>query len=131
MIITNTIRSAQAAICVFDVTNEESFHRISAWLKDLKSHANANVVVCIAGNKSDKAAAFNLDLCKQYAESVGAVYLPTSALTGDGVNEIFNKMAEQVVALRLENGTIKVNAEDNDLVKLTSKAKETRKSGCC
>ena len=122
-------RYAQAAICVFDLTNEESFHRISAWLKDLKAHAHPNVVVCIAGNKCDKPSSFNSSLCEQYAESVGAHYLKTSALTGENVDAIFGAMAKKVVALAVENGTIK-KAEPSDMLKLT-KAKDTKRSGGC
>ena len=39
---------------VFDVTNEDTFHRVLSWLRDLKAHADPNVVICIAGNKCDK-----------------------------------------------------------------------------
>jgi small GTP-binding protein len=124
-------RHAKAAICVFDVTNEESFHRVTAWLKDLKSHADPNVVVCIAGNKCDKPAGFNLALCQQYAESVGSNFFKTSALTGEGVDACFNKLTSEVVAVCRANGQIS-EAKESDLVKLTSKARETEKrGGCC
>jgi GTPase SAR1 family protein len=53
-------RGAKAAICVFDVTNEESFHRVASWLRDLKAHADQNVVICLAGNKCDKPETFDL-----------------------------------------------------------------------
>jgi Ras-related protein Rab-21 len=123
-------RAAQAAICVFDVTNEESFHRIGSWLKVLKVHANPNVVVFIAGNKCDKEATFDLDLAKQYAESVGAGYLPTSALRGDNVDSIFGKMAMEVVRVYREKGIIQ-EAKPSDLVKLQAKSKERGKGGGC
>ena len=43
-------RGAKAAVCVFDVTNESSYERVITWLRDLKIHADPNIVVCIAGN---------------------------------------------------------------------------------
>ena len=42
-------RGAKAAVCVFDVTNESSYERVITWLRDLKIHADPNIVVCIAG----------------------------------------------------------------------------------
>ena len=124
-------KQAKAAVCVFDVTNEESFHRVSSWLKDLKTHADPNVVVCIAGNKCDKPASFNLALCEQFAESVGSTFFKTSAITGEGVDECFTKLAKDVVAVCRENGLI-TDAKNSDVVKLTMKSKEKeKKSGCC
>jgi len=125
-------RQAKAAVCVFDVTNEESFHRVSAWLKDLKSHADPNVVVCLAGNKCDKPAGFNLELCEQFAKSVGSTFFKTSAITGEGVEECFAKVATEVVAVCRASGLITAVTE-SDVVKLTRKSreKEKKKGGCC
>ena len=124
-------RFAQAAICVFDVTNEESFHRMSPWLKDLKAHANPNVVVCIAGNKADKECGeFCGTLAEKYAESVDAEYLKTSALTGENVDAIFYKLAKRVVATYRENGTIQ-EPKQSDLVKLNQSKMREKKGGCC
>lgn len=53
-------RGAKAAICVFDVTNEDSLNRVATWLRDLKAHADPHCVICIAGNKADKTAGFDL-----------------------------------------------------------------------
>ena len=53
-------RGAKAAICVFDVTNEDSLNRVATWLRDLKAHADPHCVICIAGNKADKPAGFDL-----------------------------------------------------------------------
>eukprot|EP00605_Chrysophyceae_sp_TOSAG23-4_P001555 GSChrysophyteH1.ASY1.ANO1.1704.1 assembled CDS len=124
-------RFAQAAICVFDVTNEETFHRLGSWIKVLKVHAHPNVVVFIAGNKCDKAATFDLNMAKQYAESVGAGYMKTSALTGENVDAIYGKLAKEVVRVYRENGTIQ-EAKPSDLVKLTDASKKSsRGGGCC
>jgi small GTP-binding protein len=90
-------RGAKAAICVFDVTKEESFDRIVSWLRDLKNHADPNVVICIAGNKCDKASTFDLSKCEEYSESIGARFFQTSALSGHNVDAIFNTLATKIV----------------------------------
>jgi small GTP-binding protein len=89
-------RGAKAAICVFDVTNEDSLNRVSTWLRDLKSHADPLCVICIAGNKCDKEGHFDLTKVDTLAKQHGAVFFRTSALTGEGVNEIFESLANNV-----------------------------------
>jgi small GTP-binding protein len=122
-------RGAKAAICVFDVTNEESFNRVSTWLRDLKTHADPNVVICLAGNKCDKAATFDLSKCEALAKSLGGVYFPTSALTGEGVQEIFETLARRVAEVFRSRGD-----GNRDALKLGSDMKNLKKepsSGCC
>ena len=112
-------RGAKAALCVFDITNEDSFEKIADWLRDLKCHADSNCVicigssfllayniwnylficfwlVCIAANKCDKTPSFELTRCEEYAKSIGAAYYQTSALSGENVHNIFNKLSQQV-----------------------------------
>ncbi|NXR21610.1 RAB5A protein, partial [Cinclus mexicanus] len=48
-------RGAQAAIVVYDITNEESFARAKNWVKELQRQASPNIVIALAGNKADLA----------------------------------------------------------------------------
>jgi GTPase SAR1 family protein len=48
-------RGAQAAIVVYDITNQESFAKAKSWVKELQRQANANIVIALAGNKADLA----------------------------------------------------------------------------
>jgi len=89
-------RGAKGAVCVFDVTNKASFARVQQWLRDLKCHSDPNVVVCIAGNKCDQEAAFDLAECEEVASSSGAVFVKTSALTGEGVDLIFQELSRGI-----------------------------------
>ena len=111
-------RGAKAAICVFDVTNEESFNRIVSWLRDLKAHADPNIVICLAGNKCDKPAKFNLSSCEDLAKSMDATFIKTSAMTGEGVDEVFETLSRKIVAVyksRLSNTT-----KDTDVLKMSN-----------
>ena len=93
-------RGAKAAICVFDVTNEESFRRVNTWIKDLKLHADPNVVICFAGNKCDQPATFDLSQCDALVKDLGGAFYKTSALTGEGVQEIFEHISDKVAELQ-------------------------------
>ncbi|CAO2607300.1 Ras-related protein Rab-5A [Lemmus lemmus] len=48
-------RGAQAAIVVYDITNEESFARAKNWVKELQRQASPNIVIALSGNKADLA----------------------------------------------------------------------------
>jgi GTPase SAR1 family protein len=90
-------RGAKAAILVFDVTNEESFGRSMSWLRDLKAHADPDVVVCIAGNKFDKGPTFDLKAVEEYSQSVDASFLRTSAMTGENVDALFDILTTKII----------------------------------
>jgi small GTP-binding protein len=123
-------RGAKAAICVFDVTNEESFNRVVAWLRDLKNHADPNVVVCLAGNKCDKPSTFNLASCEELANSMGATFIPTSALTGQGVDQAFETLSRKIAETHKAK---KSDNRDMDILRLNAAPQETKKEkgGCC
>jgi len=46
-------RGALGAILVFDVTRKTSFDNIPRWLRELRDHANKDIVLILVGNKSD------------------------------------------------------------------------------
>lgn len=46
-------RGAAAAIVVYDITNKESFNGAKSWVKELQRRGDPNVVIALAGNKSD------------------------------------------------------------------------------
>ena len=47
-------RDATAAIVVYDITKQNSLHQEAEhWIKDLKENAPSNVIIGLAGNKSD------------------------------------------------------------------------------
>ena len=46
-------RGAQAAIVVYDITNQDTFSRAKTWVKELQRQASPNIVIALAGNKAD------------------------------------------------------------------------------
>lgn len=121
-------RGAKAAICVFDVTNEESFNRIVSWLRDLRAHADPNIVICLAGNKCDKQPRFNLSACEELAASLDATFVKTSALTGEGVDEIFETLSKKIADVY--KAKVKAETKDADTLKLSASQAKSE-STCC
>jgi Ras-related protein Rab-11A len=46
-------RGAVGALVVYDIAKQLTFENIDRWLKELRDHADANIVVMLIGNKSD------------------------------------------------------------------------------
>ncbi|KAJ1433267.1 P-loop containing nucleoside triphosphate hydrolase protein [Ochromonadaceae sp. CCMP2298] len=119
-------RGAKAAICVFDVTSEDSFRRVSTWVRDLKAHADPNVVICLAANKCDMTWAFDKDLAEEEAIALGGSLFLTSALTGDGVQEVFENLARSVFDVSQRNARL----SKDDAIKLGQEIAPAP-TGCC
>jgi small GTP-binding protein len=84
---------AQVVICVFDVTNEESFEQTTMWLSELRNYtanSDPNVVVGIAGNKCDNTSRVAWERCEETAVAHGFKVFRTSAITGKGVLEMLD-----------------------------------------
>jgi small GTP-binding protein len=123
-------RGAKAAILVFDVTNEESFRRSMSWLRDLKAHADPDVVVCIAGNKFDKGPTFDLKTVEEYSNSVDASFLRTSAMSGENVDALFDILTTKII----DNLKEKINLAGQGESKIdisSRKNSRDKESVCC
>ena len=47
-------RDATAALVVYDITKKETlFHEAEHWIKDIRDNAPSNLILALAGNKSD------------------------------------------------------------------------------
>ncbi|XP_057309053.1 ras-related protein Rab-22A-like [Hydractinia symbiolongicarpus] len=91
-------RGAAAAIVVYDLTNETTFQSVKLWVKELKQIGPPNIVIAIAGNKSDlkDQREVSLETGVEYAESINAVFAEVSALTSDNVNYLFEDISRRL-----------------------------------
>ena len=46
-------RGAVGALVVYDITKSVTFENVERWLKELRDHADPNIVIMLVGNKSD------------------------------------------------------------------------------
>jgi GTPase SAR1 family protein len=91
-------RGAQAAIVVYDITNQDTFGRAKTWVKELQKQASPSIVIALAGNKADLASKRMVDLeeAQAYADEHGLLFMETSAKTAMNVNDIFLAIGEFV-----------------------------------
>lgn len=52
-IITRYYRGAVGALLVYDIAKHLTYENVERWLKELRDHADNNIVIMLVGNKSD------------------------------------------------------------------------------
>ena len=91
-------RGAKAAIVVYDVTNKDSFTGAKSWVKELQRRGDPDVVIALAGNKSDLESRRKVDIdeAEGYAGENGIIHMNTSAKTAKNVQELFREIARKL-----------------------------------
>jgi Ras-related protein Rab-11A len=74
-------RGAVGALLVYDISKHQTYDNVNRWLKELRDHADSNIVIMLVGNKSDlrHLRAVPTDEAKQFA-STFIVQAATQAL---------------------------------------------------
>lgn len=123
-------RGARAAMLVFDLGNEDSFHHAMSWLKDLKAHADPDVIICLVGNKCDRHITVDIKSIESLASSIDAKFVKCSALTGEGVDAAFKALSTLII----EGFKGKANKGRKDPgISLSDKVNDydEKPAGCC
>lgn len=84
-------RGAVGALLVYDITKRQTFDNVQRWLRELRDHADSNIVIMMAGNKSDlnHLRAVSTEDAQSLAEREGLSFLETSALEAYNVDKAF------------------------------------------
>ena len=118
-----TLRSSQGVIVVFDLTDKESFYKVTNWLKDIRN-ISPNKPIVLFGNKSDLVDERKVDkdeidnLCKKE----DLKYFETSAKNNTGIKEGFTKIA--TLAFK------QYETQKNRGQKLSNKVKKKKEKKC-
>jgi small GTP-binding protein len=102
-------KSAEVIVVVYDISERESFDSLSEWLELSASYAPGAARAVFVGNKKDRADRRAVDAAdgeRRAAELAAANFRETSALTGEGIAELLETIAETVVTARTRNDHI-------------------------
>ncbi|KAF8050495.1 hypothetical protein N665_1958s0009 [Sinapis alba] len=133
-------RGAVGALLVYDVTRHVTFENVERWLKELRDHTDANIVIMLVGNKADlrHLRAISTEDAKGFAERENTFFMETSALEAMNVENAFTEVLSEIYRVvskkALEAGddpttalpkgqTINVGSRDD--------ISAVKKPGCC
>lgn len=102
-------RGAVGALLVYDIAKHQTYENVTRWLKELRDHADQNIVIALVGNKSDlkHLRAVPTDEAKEFASMSslnrrrtmtdnvaqnGLTFIETSALDASNVESAFQNI---------------------------------------
>ncbi|KAK8582751.1 hypothetical protein V6N13_069520 [Hibiscus sabdariffa] len=91
-------RGALGALLVYDVTKPTTFENVSRWLKELRDHADSNIMIMLIGNKTDlkHLRAVATEDGQSFAEKEGLSFIETSALEATNVEKAFQTILSEI-----------------------------------
>ncbi|KAM7470314.1 hypothetical protein LguiA_008497 [Lonicera macranthoides] len=91
-------RGALGALLVYDTTKPTTFENVSRWLKELRDHADSNIVIMLIGNKTDlkHLRAVATEDAQSFAEREGLSFVETSALEATNVENAFHTILAEI-----------------------------------
>ncbi|EMP24838.1 Ras-related protein Rab-4B [Chelonia mydas] len=92
-------RGAAGALLVYDITSRETYNALTNWLTDARTLASPSIVIILCGNKKDLEADREVTFLEasRFAQENELMFLETSALTGENVEEAFLKCARTIL----------------------------------
>ena len=119
-------RDANGALLVYDITDQSSFDRVQNWVKELRKIVGSDIALIIAGNKCDleRNRVVTIEAAEEYARSVGAIHISTSAKLNKNVAEVFVELAKEMLK-RNSGGQQKAG------LMISDDPAPANESGCC
>ena len=132
-------RGAVGALLVYDITKRQTFDNVQRWLRELRDHADSNIVIMMAGNKSDlnHLRAIPTDDAQSLAEREGLSFLETSALEAYNVEKAFQTILFDIYhiiskkALAAQEATSSTGLPQGTTINVSNMQGNTESRSCC
>ena len=131
-------QNAAVAVLVYDITRRDSFDKLkNFWIKELKENAPSDIILAIAGNKSDdyENEVVSLKEGKDLAQEINAIFKSTSAMLSHGIDELFKCIGEKYINPSLNTNEETMNSKEENFrknIKIKNSQKEKKeKKNCC
>lgn len=87
-------RGAVGALLVYDIAKHLTYENVERWLRELRDHADQNIVIMLVGNKSDlrHLRMVPTEESKSFAERNSLSFIETSALDSSNVEAAFQNI---------------------------------------
>ncbi|KAH7105210.1 ras-domain-containing protein [Auriculariales sp. MPI-PUGE-AT-0066] len=133
-------RGAVGALLVYDIAKHATYVNVTRWLKELRDHADSNIVIMLVGNKSDlkHLRAVPTEEAKSFAAENSLSFIETSALDASNVESAFQTILTDIYrivsskALEQAADSIKPTQGDSIPVRPTlDSSNDKAASKCC
>jgi len=94
-------RGAVGALLVYDISKRITYDNVSRWLKELRDHADANIVIMLVGNKKDlrHMRQVQTEEAKEFCKQQKLFFIETSALADSNVTTAFETILKEIYRL--------------------------------
>ena len=91
-------RATVGALLVYDIAKQLTYENVESWLREIRDHADANIVIMLVGNKSDlrQLRAVPTDEAKVFAEKNNLSFIETSAVDSTNVETAFHNILKEI-----------------------------------
>eukprot|EP00163_Fabomonas_tropica_P002216 TRINITY_DN11665_c0_g1_i1.p1 TRINITY_DN11665_c0_g1~~TRINITY_DN11665_c0_g1_i1.p1 ORF type:complete len:225 (+),score=56.20 TRINITY_DN11665_c0_g1_i1:23-676(+) len=91
-------RGAVGALLVYDIAKYVTYENVERWLKELRDHADSNIVIMLVGNKCDlrHLRAVPTEEARAFAEKNNLSFVETSALDSTNVETAFQNILTEI-----------------------------------
>ncbi|CAI0540207.1 unnamed protein product [Linum tenue] len=133
-------RGAVGALLVYDITKRQTFDNVQRWLRELRDHADSNIVIMMAGNKSDlnHLRAVSDGDGHTLAEREGLSFLETSALEATNIEKAFQTILTEIYHIISKKALAAQEAAANSsipgqgtTINVADGSGNVKKGGCC
>ncbi|KAK3234455.1 Ras-related protein Rab-11A [Cymbomonas tetramitiformis] len=131
-------RGAVGALLVYDITKHESYVHVERWLKELRDHADSNIVIMLVGNKSDlrHLRTVNTEEASAFCEKESLSFIETSALESTNVELAFQQILTEIYNIvskrAIDSGQdVAVQPTPGKIIEVKPVTTEEKKKSCC
>ncbi|EIM89968.1 ras-domain-containing protein [Stereum hirsutum FP-91666 SS1] len=132
-------RGAVGALLVYDIAKHATYVNVTRWLKELRDHADSNIVIMLVGNKSDlkHLRAVPTEEAKAFSAENGLSFIETSALDASNVESAFQTILTDIFrivsnkSLEPSGDAIKPSSGDTLTVSPSVDTSNAQASKCC
>jgi Ras-related protein Rab-11A len=89
-------------LLVYDITKEQTFASLKAWLENLKAHAEQDICIMLVGNKLDlvqqdpNQREVPIEAARAFASEENLIFIETSAHTNNNVRDAFEILLQEI-----------------------------------
>lgn len=92
-------RGARGGLLLFDVTRRRTFMNLENWINEAYKSLGREIPLVVVANKVDlvESRAVSTEEAKAYADEKGFIYVESSALTGENVEEAYCLLCKRMI----------------------------------